>query len=787
MATRSTPVIRIPKQITSFTSGNNATPITQESPVAIRHSITGMQLRRSIIQPDRYDEEIMVTKPRSTTKPAYPDLMASQVVAFNPDQAPAAFPSRPLNSRSTESNAGESGALSNTSEAREPKHSHRRSAYVRKDLRTISEPLNYEDFGVIATAEQKEARSRDLWHGLPLSLKYHIYKHLAVPNSRDSILKSLGISEKHFREIQALVALRLEWPATVTEIWDECANNNHLNHSDDSIVSDPSSIDPDIFRQNLDAMVFASNYEVAYESEILRAKQFLKSRNLPTSILGIWVPDCSDSKGTEFFRNIPKELIKFTGINTTTRDIIVGEVAHEARPTISRAREPNNQGSPRGILKNVLFQPLNLQAINPVETDSTVQRGRHPLATVTSVEAVSSTLAGEPGDLQQSQQDLNPSLPGGTSQDETQHKFDQRSSGVMQLRDRNSIPPARAATPYYLDSGSQHIYDIPVDEGGSTLEQTQPDTVTLPDIPGSGFLSFKFKRKQDLTKIFADQPEVYISGNIRTHTPHPATHGEGQAHPTLVTLKISPEKLRLVHANRVLQSPTDYSTSPSTEGLAASNQALPQHSWSLEGPASFDAQLPSRKRKADFIDTSDVLVKRARLMTNDRPIFLTNGHDSHISSTSGSLNADLQPVTMNGQASAPPPAQPEILAQSIETDDNVLPSNLNHRVSASLPDEAVPNRPAPIAIVPSPRDFDRAPSFSPIPENAYLEEFPAFLGSSKAGIDRGGSGLAMHGMIAMLPIGGVEATPRHTRSGPAYIVTSSRALPMRNYGGRKRA
>lgn len=119
-----------------------------------------MQLRRSIIQPDRFDEEVMVTKPRSTTKPAYPDLMASLVVAFDPDQAPAAFPSLPLNSPSVESNAGETGALSKALETRVFSRPHRRSAYVWRDLQTISKPLNFEGFKILPTAEQKEVNDR---------------------------------------------------------------------------------------------------------------------------------------------------------------------------------------------------------------------------------------------------------------------------------------------------------------------------------------------------------------------------------------------------------------------------------------------------------------------------------------------------------------------------------------------------------------------------------------------------------------------------------------------------
>lgn len=115
-----------------------------------------MQLRKSIFTPDRFDGELIATKPRSTTKPAYPDLMASQIVAFDAGQAPAAFPSLPLNSARVNIDvAEESTARSEVVGANVRPHPYRRSAYVSKDRRTLSAPAEYEALGIFPSTEPK--------------------------------------------------------------------------------------------------------------------------------------------------------------------------------------------------------------------------------------------------------------------------------------------------------------------------------------------------------------------------------------------------------------------------------------------------------------------------------------------------------------------------------------------------------------------------------------------------------------------------------------------------------
>ena len=61
-----------------------------------------MRLRKSIQRPRKLQDEIDYGKKRNeTTRPAMPELLQSQVVPFNPNLPPAAFPSLPFPTESS--------------------------------------------------------------------------------------------------------------------------------------------------------------------------------------------------------------------------------------------------------------------------------------------------------------------------------------------------------------------------------------------------------------------------------------------------------------------------------------------------------------------------------------------------------------------------------------------------------------------------------------------------------------------------------------------------------------
>ena len=61
-----------------------------------------MRLRKSITRPQKLQDEIAYGRDsKDPTKPAFPDLLQSQVIPFNPQLLPAAFPSLPFPTDST--------------------------------------------------------------------------------------------------------------------------------------------------------------------------------------------------------------------------------------------------------------------------------------------------------------------------------------------------------------------------------------------------------------------------------------------------------------------------------------------------------------------------------------------------------------------------------------------------------------------------------------------------------------------------------------------------------------
>ncbi|KEF57838.1 uncharacterized protein A1O9_05759 [Exophiala aquamarina CBS 119918] len=650
-----------------------------------------MQLRKIVSAPNRFDEEILVTKPRSTTKPAYPALMASQVGAFDPDNPPAAFPSLPLNSppRRSNTSAGvpDSGPQAKDSGMNAWLGPDRRSAYVWRDLQTISAPVDYSVFGSLPTPERKQARSPDLWISLPLSLQYHIYKQLSLSRSDRIISRILGLSEKHFKELQAAVALRDESPASVSDIWNSCANSNTVR--EDSTVGDIMDIDSDIFQQNLNTMVFAGKYEVAYESEIMRAKTFLESRNVPSTILGIWVPDCTGSEdSTEFFRHLPKEVAKLVGFNDITLGLFSGGyrwqgTSRHVQSSFLRTDDSNSTKTTKIPVSGQLADASKDQELRPLISGSTPKRGRHPLATVTlAMEPLSpprKTLGGTHHRKESSR--IGP-------QNDTQGHGDERMSGGTQLRNRSSIPGTRDRDSYHQDSEWQ-IDDSSQDESGSPTPRPRISTTTASQICNAAFLTLEIKKKDELANVFNGHPPTYKNPGSRETTSLCSFPQNDTVHRKVVTLKYTSDNFNLTCTNS-----TSLPIRSSKGDFAAVNQGI---SKELSPPqdtiSSYGVLLPSVKRKASFADISTVPMKRGRLGS-------TGTH-------------------------TPSAIRAEKIVQSIETEDTNFPANTNSQWLFGSHDEVMLAQPQQNS--PAGRLSDRAPSFSPIPENEHLEDFQALL------------------------------------------------------------
>lgn len=444
-------------------------------------------------------------------------------------------------------------------------------------------------------------------------------------------------------------------------------------------------IDPDIFQQNLDAMAFASKYEVAYESEIMRAKMFLESRNVPITVLGIWVPDCTGSEGsTEFFRHLPEEIAKLVGSNIDTPGLFSGGFPGRGNFRQTQSSLPRtdlNSTTPTNrATRSPPVDASKVQESRPIISGPTPKRGRHALATVTLVTDPLSPPR-HAGGTQHHDKSSRIESARMAPQDDTQCLGDERMSGGMRLRNRSSIPGTRDATQYYFDSDWQS-HDSSPDESEYTAPKPMLGSATAFQIRNAAFLTLKIKNTDGLAKIFQDQPPTSEKSGSRETTPLRSISRSSPGHRRLVTLKYSPEKFNLMRASRV-----SLPIRSSKEDFAASNQDISKELSSPPGTnSSYDFQSPFLKRKASFADISAVPMKRGRLALA---------------------------------------ARFEMVVQSIETEATILPANSNHHGPAGSHEEVVPAQPQQNNS--QSRDFDRAPSFSPIPENEHFEGFQGLL------------------------------------------------------------
>jgi hypothetical protein len=139
------------------------------------------------------------------------------------------------------------------------------------------------------------------WDSLPFSLQYRIYTALTASFPTRSLRQILSLTDQELTDIQKAVRLRILHPASLAEIWD------HAGHATAEVpgILGSHSLDVQTFNNFSDYMIFASNYESAFESEIRNAKDFLSSRAIPPELLGTWLPDPSEPHGSSYFVYIP--------------------------------------------------------------------------------------------------------------------------------------------------------------------------------------------------------------------------------------------------------------------------------------------------------------------------------------------------------------------------------------------------------------------------------------------------------------------------------------------------
>ncbi|EXJ72746.1 uncharacterized protein A1O5_03893 [Cladophialophora psammophila CBS 110553] len=287
-----------------------------------------MQLRKSITAPTRFEDEVhAASQNRNGTKPAFAMLLKAQVVPFNPNNPPAAFPSLPLTSVNMPAtrNAEESEELASNSETLsslsnkglgisfvgssadvgdilQARGQLSVPVTMQQDKTSLVESVLDETIVTATPSTSSETEQNVAWGLLPLSLQHHIYKALAAEYPSTSVPRILGLTEHEATQIEKAVGLRVLHPASIAEIWDFCSK---ASVEISGFPRPPSYIDPDIFSEYVHYMVFASTYEVAFESEVRLAEDFLSSRGIATDLLGMWLPDPLDGQFDAFFKCVP--------------------------------------------------------------------------------------------------------------------------------------------------------------------------------------------------------------------------------------------------------------------------------------------------------------------------------------------------------------------------------------------------------------------------------------------------------------------------------------------------
>lgn len=119
-----------------------------------------------------------------------------------------------------------------------------------------------------------------------------------------SWIEALGLTQAEAANIEKNAALRAMHPASLLQIWDFCvqATPSIPGHETQGFM------DIATFKQYADYMVFAGNFEYAYQPQIRHAEEFLSDRGISTALIGTWLPDREEICGSAYLRHVPSHL-----------------------------------------------------------------------------------------------------------------------------------------------------------------------------------------------------------------------------------------------------------------------------------------------------------------------------------------------------------------------------------------------------------------------------------------------------------------------------------------------
>ncbi len=230
-----------------------------------------MRLRKNIRTPVRFEDEAVsfdIPKKRQHTTPAFPEKMAQQVVQFNRDATPAAFPSLPLNS------AVPSHLLANTALA------------VTEPAVNIGDSAGTNQHELPCIGEETDTT----WSSLELAIQHRIWINLRQQHSEEHAATLLQLSEGEVHNIRLAIEKRRQCPIDSTRV---LASLDAVDDCDGHLLA-----------QFTPYILIAQSYELAFPCEVERGKRYLRKLQLedPEWNVGAWLPD---PEGSSYLKCVP--------------------------------------------------------------------------------------------------------------------------------------------------------------------------------------------------------------------------------------------------------------------------------------------------------------------------------------------------------------------------------------------------------------------------------------------------------------------------------------------------
>jgi hypothetical protein len=302
-----------------------------------------MRLRNRIKAPMRFEDDPnaylnKTRKKKNGTEPAFPELLAQQVIHYNPNHPSAAFPSLPLTSQPVTS-----GHL---------RQQHPTVQAFRREggIPFYESPVSLDISGLIDTDDDNNvvdfAFSNNIaagdtqgvdpldtsyeslpeevvpWNSLELAYQYRIFRAICKTSDEQQAHKWLGIGEDELAVINKAITWREKHPVTLIQ--------QHEGYT--------NWLEPRLLTKYTDFMLKISEYEMGSPLQLLRAGMFLQQHKLPLSLLGSWV---EDPLGSEQLIESPP-LVQFFPVGSLTPRQLQHVYLHGAqglRPIV-KARAP---------------------------------------------------------------------------------------------------------------------------------------------------------------------------------------------------------------------------------------------------------------------------------------------------------------------------------------------------------------------------------------------------------------------------------------------------------------